>query len=149
IQQHHGTSHVSYFYRLAKRNEEDARLGSKILRLNESDVPRVEEVTYRYPGPKPQTREIGVISLADSIEGASRCMSKPTPQKIETLIAEIIEDRHRDGQLDDCPLSTRDLKLAAESFAKTLLSMMHTRVSYPKDEPDIDQPAPVPSAAGQ
>ncbi len=149
IQQHHGTSQVAYFYRLARRNEEDARLGSKIMKMNVSDVPRVDEESYRYPGPKPCTREIGIISLADALEGASRCMLKPTPQKIESLVAEIIEDRYRDGQLDECPLSFSDLKLVADSFAQTLLSMMHTRISYPKDETDVDQPAPLPSAAAQ
>jgi cyclic-di-AMP phosphodiesterase PgpH len=143
IQQHHGTSQVTYFYRLAKRNEEEARLGSKIMRMNVSDVPRVEEETYRYPGPKPQTREIAIISLADAVEGASRCLLKPTPQKVEALITEIIEERYRDGQLDESPLSIRELKLVAESFSKTILSMMHTRVSYPKDESDTPQPPSV------
>jgi cyclic-di-AMP phosphodiesterase PgpH len=149
INQHHGTSQVSYFYRIAKRHEEDARLGSKIMRLKESDVPRVEEETFRYPGPKPQTREIGVISLADAVEGASRSMLKPTPQKIETMISEIIDDRYRDGQLDDCSLSVRDLKIIADSFSKTLLSMMHARVTYPKDETSSDQSPSFPSAAAR
>lgn len=147
IQQHHGTGQIAYFYRLAKRYQEDAMLGSKIMRLNMSDVPRVEEETYRYPGPKPSTREIAVISLADAVEGASRCMLKPTPQKIEALIADIIDDRFRDGQLDDCSLNLRELRVVAESFSKTLLSMLHTRISYPKDEPVADQPASIPSAA--
>lgn len=147
IQQHHGTSQVSFFYRRAKRNAEDVRLGSKILRTNVSDVPRVEEETYCYPGPKPCTREIGIISLADAVEGASRSMLKPTPQKIETLVQEILDERCREGQLDECPLTLREMHLIAESFSKTILSMMHTRVRYPKDEPDIDQPAPFPSAA--
>lgn len=149
IQQHHGTSQVAYFYRVARRQEEDARLGSRIMKTKESDVPRVDEETFRYPGPKPRTREIAVISLADALEGASRSMQKPTPQKIEALVAEIIEERARDGQLDDCPLSFSDLRVVADSFSKTLLSMMHARVSYPRDEPDIDQPAPFPSAADQ
>jgi len=147
IQRHHGTGQIAYFYRLAKRYQEDAMLGGKIMRLNVSDVPRVEEETYRYPGPKPFTREIAVISLADAVEGASRCMLKPTPQKIEALIAEIIEDRFRDGQLDDCSLTLRELRVVAGSFSKTLLSMLHARISYPKDEPIVDQSASIPSAA--
>ncbi len=146
IQQHHGTSQVSYFYRLAKRKQEDAKLGSKIMHIHASDVPRVEEETYRYPGPKPKTREIGVISLADALEGASRCMVRPTPQKIESLVTEIIEERYRDGQLDDCPLSIQDLKQVMDSFSKTMLSMMHARVVYPKDETFINQSAPIASA---
>ncbi len=150
IQQHHGTSQAAYFYRLAKRHEEDARLGSRIMNLNESDVPRVGEETYRYPGPKPVTREIGVISLADAVESASRSLQRPTPQKIDAMIHDLIEARLLDGQLDECPLSLHDLKEVAESFSKTMLSMMHSRVSYSKeakDEADVDQPAPFPSAA--
>jgi cyclic-di-AMP phosphodiesterase PgpH len=149
IQQHHGTSHVTYFYRIAKRNEEDAKLGSKIMRMNVSDVPRVNEETYRYPGPIPNTKESGIISLADSVEGASRCMLKPTPQKIEALVSEIIEDRLQDGQLDDCPLSVHELRIVIDSFSKTLLSMMHARVTYPKDESKSEQPPSLPSAAAQ
>jgi putative nucleotidyltransferase with HDIG domain len=149
IQQHHGTSQVTYFYRMAKRNEEEARLGSKIMRMNVSDVPRVDEETYRYPGPRSQTRELAIISLADAVEGASRCILKPTPQKIEALITEIIEERYRDGQLDECPLSLRDLKKVSESFSKTILSMMHTRVSYPKDESNSDESPSMPAPSSQ
>lgn len=149
IQQHHGTSQVTYFYRMAKRNEEEARLGSKIMRMNVSDVPRVEEETYRYPGPKPQTKENAIISLADAVESASRCILKPTPQKIEALINEIIEERYKDGQLDECPLSFTDLKQVSESFSKTILSMMHTRVSYPKNESEPTQSPPVAATTAQ
>lgn len=149
IQQHHGTSQVSYFYRLARRNEEDARLGSKIMRMNVSDVPRVEEETYRYPGPKPGSREISVISLADAVEGASRSLRKPTPQKIESLVKDLFQERCDDGQWDECPLSLEEWKRVMESFSNTLSSMMHSRIAYPKDEPDVDQPAPVPSATAQ
>ncbi len=149
IQQHHGASQVTYFYRLAKQIEEDTKLGSKIMLMNPSDVPRVHEENYRYPGPKPKTKEIAIISLADSIEGASRSLVRPTPQKIETLVNEIIEERVHDGQLDDCPLNFRELKDVADSFTKTILSMMHTRVSYPKDEPNVEQSIPFPSAAAR
>jgi putative nucleotidyltransferase with HDIG domain len=147
IQQHHGTSQVMYFYRLAKRYEEDAKLGSKIMGMKPCDIPRVEEETYCYPGPNPQTREIGILMLADSVEGASRSMAKPTRQKIESLVRDIIEDRYRAGQLNECPLTIQDLQQTGESFVKTLMSMMHTRVSYPKDEPSTDQPSPLPSSA--
>jgi putative nucleotidyltransferase with HDIG domain len=147
IRQHHGTSQVSYFYRLAKRQEEDARLGSRIMRMNESDVPRVEEETYRYPGPKPTTREIAVISLADMLEAASRCMQRPTPQKVEALVKEVLDQRLGDGQLDECDLTLRELRVVAESFTKTVLGMTHARVVYPKDDANVDQPSPLPSPA--
>lgn len=142
IQQHHGTSQVAYFYRRAKQQEEDAHRGGQILQANASDIPRVKEESFRYPGPKPSSREIGLISLADAIESASRSLTKPTPQKLEALINEIIGERMQDGQFDECALSLRELRIAADSFLKTLLSMMHTRVAYPKDESDVNQPAP-------
>jgi putative nucleotidyltransferase with HDIG domain len=147
IQQHHGTTQVSYFYRLAKQQEEDARLGSRIMRMNESDVPRVEEETYRYPGPKPATRETAVISLADMLEASARCMPRPTPQKVEALVHEVIEQRLADGQLDECSLTLRELRAVAESFRMTVLGMMHSRVVYPKDDANVDQPSPLPSPA--
>jgi putative nucleotidyltransferase with HDIG domain len=142
IQQHHGTSQVAYFYHRARQQEEDARRGSEILHAKTSDIPRVQEDMYRYPGPRPFSREIGLISLADAIESASRSLTRTTPQKLEALIKEIIEGRIQDGQLDDCSLSVADLKLASGSFLKTLLSMLHTRVVYPKDETIADQPPP-------
>ncbi|MCC7519299.1 MAG: HDIG domain-containing protein [Verrucomicrobiae bacterium] len=147
IRQHHGTTQVSYFYRLAKRHEEEARLGSRIMRMNESDVPRVEEETYRYPGPKPSTREIAVISLADTIEAAARAMPRPTPQKIEALVQEAIAQRLDDTQLDKCDLTLREMRVVAASFVKTLLGMLHARVVYPKDDANVDQPSPLSSPA--
>ncbi|MDD2707753.1 MAG: HDIG domain-containing protein [Verrucomicrobiae bacterium] len=142
IQQHHGTSQVAYFYKLAKRHEEDAKLGSQILQMKVDDVPKVEEEMYRYPGPKASSPEICIISLADAVEGASRSMQKPTPQRIESLVEGIIADRLRDGQLDECPLTMPELKAVTESFITTLLNMHHTRISYPKDEDSNSQPAP-------
>lgn len=147
IRQHHGTTQVTYFYRLAKRQEEDARLGSRIVRMKESDVPRVEEETYRYPGPKPTTREVAVISLADVVEAAARGMQRPTPQKVEALVQEAVEQRLGDAQLDECDLTLRELRAVSESFTKTVLGMLHARVAYPKDDANVDQPPSVPSSA--
>src|SRR5438067_12997786 len=91
IQEHHGTSLVSYFYKRALQQQEDARQGGKIMNIREEDIPEVREESFRYSGPKPQTRESGIISLADCIESASRSMEKITPSRIEQLVNDIIE----------------------------------------------------------
>lgn len=137
IQQHHGTSLVSFFYNRALRQQREAREAGKIANLREEDVPEVSEKSFRYQGPKPQTKENAIISLADSVESATRSLDKPSPQKLEQMIDEIISSRIQDGQLDECDLTMRDLKVIAEKFSFTLRSMMHSRIAYPKEE---DQP---------
>src|SRR6476619_2436583 len=132
IQEHHGTSLVRYFYQRALQQHEDALAGGKIMRLREDDVPEVHEESFRYSGPKPQTKESAIISLADAIESASRSVEKPTPQKIETLVNEIVEERISDRQLDECDLTLGELKTIADRFRFTLVSMLHTRIAYPK-----------------
>src|SRR5213596_2758562 len=132
VQEHHGTSLVRYFYHRALQQHEDARAGGKIMRLREDDVPEVHEESFRYSGPKPQTKESAIISLADAIESASRSLEKPSPQKVETLVKEIIEERISDRQLDDCDLTLSELKTIADRFRFTLVSMLHSRIAYPK-----------------
>jgi cyclic-di-AMP phosphodiesterase PgpH len=132
IQEHHGTSLVRYFYQRALQQHEDARAGGKIMKLREDDIPEVKEESFRYGGPKPQTKESAIVSLADAIESASRSLEKPTPQRIETLVTEIIEERISDRQLDDCDLTLGELKIIAERFRFTLLMMLHSRIAYPK-----------------
>src|SRR5436305_5918127 len=132
IQEHHGTSLVYYFYKRALQQQEDARTGGKIMKLREDDVPEVREETFRYNGPKPQTKESAIVSLADIVESASRSLEKPTPQKIESLVNELIEERISDRQLDDCDLTLGELKVIAERFRFTLLMMLHSRIAYPK-----------------
>lgn len=132
IQEHHGTSLVYYFYQRAVQQLEDARAGGKIMNMREEDIPEVQEDSFRYSGPKPQTKESAIVSLADMIESASRSLEKPTPQKIEQLVQELIEERIADGQLDECDLTLGELKLIAERFQFTLMTMLHTRIAYPK-----------------
>jgi putative nucleotidyltransferase with HDIG domain len=132
IQEHHGTSLVRYFYHRALQQHEDALAGGKIMRLREDDVPEVHEESFRYSGPKPQTKESAIISLADAIESASRSVEKPTPQKIETLVNEIVEERISDRQLDECDLTLGELSTIADRFRFTLVSMLHSRIAYPK-----------------
>jgi hypothetical protein len=136
IQQHHGTSLVFYFYKRALQQQEDARQGGKIMNIREDDIPDVREESFRYPGPKPQTREGAIISLADGIESASRSLEKITPQKIDQLVDDMIEKRLLDGQLSECDLTLRDLGAVGESFKHTLHSMMHSRIAYPSDKSD-------------
>src|SRR3984893_1362127 len=134
IQEHHGTSLVYYFYQRAIQQQEDARAGGKIMNIREEDIPEVREESFRYRGPKPQTKESAIISLADIVESASRSLEKPTPQKIEQLVNELIEERIADGQLDECDLTLGELRVIAERFRFTLMTMLHTRIAYPKQE---------------
>jgi len=134
IQQHHGTSLVYYFYQRALQQQEDARAGGKIMNIREEDIPEVQEESFRYSGPKPQTKESAIVSLADIVESASRSLEKPTPQKIEQLVNELIEERIADGQLDECDLTLGELRVIAERFRFTLMTMLHTRIAYPKGE---------------
>jgi putative nucleotidyltransferase with HDIG domain len=139
IQQHHGTSLVAYFYKRALQQQQDAREGGKIMNIREEDIPEVREESFRYSGPKPQFKESGIISLADAVESASRSLDKPTPQKIEQLINDIISKRIAEGQLDECDLTLRELKIIADTFRFTVQNMLHTRIKYPKDEERIEQ----------
>ena len=134
IQQHHGTSLVYYFYQRALQQQEDARAGGKIMNIRKEDIPEVQEESFRYSGPKPQTKESAIVSLADIVESASRSLEKPTPQKIEQLINELIEERIADGQLDECDLTLGEIRIIAERFRFTLMTMLHTRIAYPKRE---------------
>ena len=139
IQQHHGTSLVAYFHKRAIQQQQDAREGGKIMNIREEDIPDVREESFRYSGPKPQFKESGIISLADAVESASRSLEKPTPQKIEQLISDIINRRISEGQLDECDLTLKELKIIAETFRFTLQNMLHTRIKYPKDEERAEQ----------
>jgi putative nucleotidyltransferase with HDIG domain len=134
IQEHHGDSLVSYFYHKA-REQKKIELEKVDRKLeNPEDLPVVDEKNFRYPGPRPLSRESGIIALADTIESASRTLVKPTPAKIRSLVEDLIRQKIHDGQLDDCPLTIKELAILKESFTNTLRSMLHTRIDYPKDE---------------
>ncbi len=134
IQQHHGTSLVFYFYKRALQQQEDAKAGGKIMNIREGDVAEVSQESFRYGGPKPQTKESAIISLADMVESASRSLEKPTPQKIEQLVTDLIAKRIEDRQLDESDLTLAELRIIAERFRFTLTTMLHTRIAYPKQE---------------
>jgi putative nucleotidyltransferase with HDIG domain len=147
IQEHHGTSLVYYFYKRALQMHEDARAGGKIMKMRPDDIPEVREESFRYSGPKPQTKESAIVSLADAVESASRSLEKPTPAKIEQLVNDIIDQRISDHQLDECNLTLRDIRIIAERFRFTLMTMLHSRIAYPRQEtkaasPRDDSPHP-------
>ncbi len=132
IREHHGTSLIRFFYHRALKQREEVERQVEEGKAHEDDIPDVKEESFRYPGPKPRTRESAIISLADSVESASRSLQKPTPKKIDELIDDIFKERLNDGQLDDAALTLADLATIKKSFATTLRSMMHTRIEYPK-----------------
>ncbi len=119
IAEHHGTSVIRYFYEKAK----------EIADPEKGDL--VAEHDYRYPGPKPQTREAGILMLADSVEAASRTLVDTSPARVQQLVQRIINNYFRDGQLDDCSLTLRDLHSIARSFIDTLSAIRHERIDYP------------------
>ncbi|MBW1674009.1 MAG: HD domain-containing protein [Deltaproteobacteria bacterium] len=122
IQQHHGTSLISYFYQKAK--EQSKKRGSRSSPVKEED--------FRYPGPKPQTKEAGLVLVADAVEAASRTLINPTPARIQGMVQKIINNIFSDGQLDECELTLKDLNLIAKTFSKTLSGIFHSRIEYPE-----------------
>jgi putative nucleotidyltransferase with HDIG domain len=125
IQQHHGTTLVEFFYHQACTQQE----------LNQPDHPAVSEVQYRYPGPKPRTKECAIVMIADAVESATRAMQEPTPQRIESLVDDIVMKRLLDGQFDECELTMRELQQVQRSCVKSLLAIYHGRIPYPSTAP--------------
>jgi hypothetical protein len=121
IEQHHGTTLVEFFFGRAHEHKEHDPNGGQ-----------VEEAAYRYPGPKPQTKEAGVLMLADAVEGASRALVDPTPARIESLVREMAERRLHDGQFDESGLTLRELRTIEKSLVKSLTAIYHGRIKYPE-----------------
>lgn len=116
-EQHHGTSLVSYFYHKAKEKDEE-----------------VKEDDFRYPGPKPSTKEGGIISICDSAEAAVRSLKEPSPEKIEKIVDSIVNNKLMDGQLDDTPLTLEELHTIRETVCEALKGIFHSRIQYPTKE---------------
>ncbi len=119
IREHHGTGLMKFFYDKAKNQVDE-------------NVQQVDERDYRYPGPKPQTREAALIMLADAVEAAGRTLTDPTPARIRGMVQKIINNIFIDGQLDECELTLKDLHKIANSFEKILGGIFHHRVDYPE-----------------
>lgn len=123
IEQHHGTTLVEYFYRQAtKRSEQDPH-GEEI-----------SENAFRYPGPKPQTREAAVLMIADAVESASRVLVEPTASRLQNLVDQIAMKKLLDGQFDDCGLTLRELDTIKRSLVKSLTAIYHGRIKYPDQQ---------------
>lgn len=112
--QHHGTSFLKFFFVKAKEMGQD-----------------VVEDDFRYAGPKPQTKEIAIISIADSVEAAVRSLKEPTPERIANLVKSIITSKLNDGQFDECDLSMKELKTIENVICETLNGIFHSRIEYP------------------
>jgi putative nucleotidyltransferase with HDIG domain len=119
IPMHHGTTLVSYFFHKAKFNAKSEEISDYI---------------YRYPGPKPQTKETGIVMLADAIEASTRAIEEPTPQKIENRIDDVIKARFMEGELDECELTLKDLTKIKGAFIKILVGIHHHRIKYPEQK---------------
>jgi putative nucleotidyltransferase with HDIG domain len=119
IRQHHGTALIKFFYERAKSQAA-------------SNGQTVEEKDFRYPGPKPQTREAGIVMLADCVEAASRTLINPTPDRIQGLVQKLINNVFIDGQLDECELTLKNLHEIAKSFTGILNGIFHHRIDYPE-----------------
>jgi len=120
IQQHHGNTLIYYFYQRALEKTADEK--------------ELKEANFRYPGPRPQTKETAIVLLADAVEASSRTLSNPTPARIEGLVRKIINNKFIDGQLDECELTLKDINKIAQNFVRILTGVFHSRVEYPDAE---------------
>jgi cyclic-di-AMP phosphodiesterase PgpH len=128
IQQHHGTRLISYFYEKAKsqQKEKGGKRSGKEVEVNLDD--------FRYPGPRPQSKEAGLVMLADSIEAAARTLESPSPSRIQKLMQDLINQTFSEGQLNDCELTLKDLNQIAKSFNTILSGIYHHRIEYPQQQ---------------
>jgi putative nucleotidyltransferase with HDIG domain len=136
IRTHHGTTLTSYFYQVAKRALKESGMAE------DSGL----EHSFRYDGPKPSTREQAVLMLADTVEAASRSLEKATPNRIDEMVEALIRDKLLDGQLDQCPITLRDLNEIRASFVFSLTNILHGRTPYPRED-SLAQPATGPGLA--
>ncbi|MGE3181679.1 MAG: HD family phosphohydrolase, partial [Phycisphaerae bacterium] len=119
IAEHHGTTIVEYFYHAASK-------------ARKADEPEVADTSFRYPGPKPQSRETAILMLCDAVEGAVRAMTEPTPARIEEIVTTIAQKRLIDGQFDECELTFKDLARVEKAIVKALNGIYHARIVYPE-----------------
>jgi len=137
IEQHHGTTLANYFFNKAKYL---ASQGEETHSPHESD--------FKYPGPKPQSREAGIVMMADACEAATRSIADPTPSKIQAMVHSIIQKRFIEEQFTDCDLTQKELKIIEDTFSRTLTSLYHHRIEYPGQKNIIDPLPENPKRAG-
>lgn len=121
IQQHHGTTLVYFFYR-------------KELELQKGDPSKVDKSKFRYPGPRPRSKEAAIIMIADGVEAASRSLEEPTEESLAELIDQVVKDRAEDSQFDECNLTYQEIGIIKKNLAQTLIVTHHIRVKYPEKE---------------
>ena len=138
IESHHGTTLVTYFFHKAQQAAEAEGSG---------EAP--SEVSYRYPGPKPRTKEAAILMLCDAVEGATRAMREPTPSRIEALVHSMAQQRLADGQFDDSALTLRELHIIEAALTKSLCAVYHGRIQYPSESGKSQEAGkrPAPPAA--
>ncbi|HQY87174.1 MAG TPA: HDIG domain-containing protein [Tepidisphaeraceae bacterium] len=129
IRAHHGTTVVEYFFHAAQKRDE----------ARGEDSEGVERHEFRYPGPKPRSKEVAILMLADASESATRALDDPTPAKLTAIVEQIVQNRMLDGQLNECELTMHDLEVVRQSLIRSLLAIHHPRIAYPTDE---KQPVP-------
>jgi putative nucleotidyltransferase with HDIG domain len=135
IEEHHGTTVVRYFHHVASEKQ-------PLIASGRHDR-EVSEAEFRYPGPKPQARESAVLMLCDAVEGAARALQDPTAMRIETVVHDVVSARLEDGQFDDCDISLKEIRRVEESLVKTLCSIHHGRIAYPKPrKPEAEETEP-------
>jgi len=123
IEQHHGTTLVEYFYRQAQKEN-----------VGNEENEEVSERTFRYPGPKPQSKEAAVLMIADAVESASRALKEPTSSRIQHLVDEIAMKKLLDGQFDECELTLKEIDRIKQSLVKNLNAVYHGRIKYPDQQ---------------
>jgi hypothetical protein len=127
IQSHHGTTLIEYFYHRAQQ-QEDAKSADP------EEAPEVDEHQFRYPGPKPRSKEVAILMLADAAESACRTIDEPSAARIETLVHDIVIKRLLDGQFDECDMTMREIEIVERSMIRTLIGIYHARIAYPSNE---------------
>jgi cyclic-di-AMP phosphodiesterase PgpH len=131
IAQHHGTRHVGYFWAKAQRAAEEA--GGR-------GAAALDDALFRYPGPRPQSREAALVMIADTCEASSRALETPTSEALRTLVNKRLNEIFAEGQLDDCEVTLRDLNAVAGAMVRALEAIYHTRPGYPRPAPGPDVP---------
>ncbi len=129
VDTHHGTTLIEYFYNEARKKQDEKR--GPLL-----------ETEFRYPGPKPRTKEAAIVMLADAVEGAVRALPEKTPTRIETVVHNLALKRLQDGQFDECDLSLRELSQIEARLSKSLAAHYHGRIAYPGAEETAEQKQP-------
>ncbi|MBU0716617.1 MAG: HDIG domain-containing protein, partial [Planctomycetes bacterium] len=133
IAEHHGTSVVRYFHHMASEKQPQIASGKHDREVSEAE--------FRYSGPKPRSRESAIVMLCDGVESAVRALSDPAPGRIESAVSQVVADRLNDGQLSDCDMTMREIQLVQESLVKSVCSIYHGRVAYPKAKGAAQAPA--------